>query len=96
MCQEDAGPSNGPLYLTIDGHWVKLRGINASHRCTLVCLTFGTGDAVLFISVHAAKEFDVVARFGYGHWAIEPFGRVVKAAEQVGDGKAFPWLPQCE
>ena len=59
--QEDDWPIGGQLYLTIDGQRVKLRGMKSSHLFTLMCLTSGTGDVVMFIILYAAKDLDVAA-----------------------------------
>lgn len=86
----------GQVYLTTNGQRVKLRGTKSNHRFTLMCLTSGTGDAVIFIIIFAAKELDFVARFGYDHRATEPFDPDVDVANQIGEGKAFPGSPYCE
>ena len=96
MYQNDDGPIGGQLYLTINGQWVKLQGTKSHYRFTLMCLTSGTGDAVMLIIIYAAKELDFVARFGYDHRAEEPFDRDVEVDKQVGEGKAFPGSPYCE
>jgi hypothetical protein len=71
MCQEDDGPIGGQVYLTINGQRVQLKGTKSSHRFTLMCLTSGTGEAVIFIIIFAAKELNFVARFRYDHRATE-------------------------
>ena len=44
-------------------------------------LISGTGDAVMFIIIYAAKELNFVARFGYNHRGEEPFDRGVEVAK---------------
>ena len=92
MCQEDDGPISGQLYLTINGQQLKLRGTKSSHWFTLVCITAGTGDVVVFIIIFAAKELYFVAQFGYDHRATDLFDLYANAANQVGEDKEFSGL----
>ena len=59
------------------------------HRNTHPILDY----VVIFIIIFAARELDLVARFGYDHRATEPFDPDVDAAVQVREGKTFPGLP---
>ena len=55
MCQEDAGPIFGQIYLTINGQGERLRGITPSHWFTSMCLPSGTGDEVIVIIIFDTK-----------------------------------------
>ena len=90
MYQEADRSIGSQLYLVTNGQQGKLRGTKSSHRFTLMCLTLGTGDAVIFTITFAAKELNFIAHFIYDYRATEPFDPDYGVANQIGEGKASP------